>query len=107
MAITIEEFRKIDLRVAKVISAERVPDANKLLKLMINVGTEERQIVAGIAQHYTPEELIGKQIIIVANLEPAVIRGVESQGMLLAATSQGKVIVATMDKDAEPGSRLT
>ncbi|NLI99010.1 methionine--tRNA ligase subunit beta [bacterium] len=107
MAITIEEFRKIDLRVAKVISAERVPDANKLLKLMINVGTEERQIVAGIAQHYTPEELIGKQIIIVANLEPAVIRGLESQGMLLAATSQGKVIVATMDKDAEPGSRLT
>lgn len=107
MAITIEEFRKIDLRVAKVISAERVPDANKLLKLMINVGAEERQIVAGIAQHYTPEELIGKQIIIVANLEPAVIRGVESQGMLLAATSQGKVIVATMDKDAEPGSRLT
>lgn len=74
---------------------------------MINVGAEERQIVAGIAQHYTPEELIGKQIIIVANLEPAVIRGLESQGMLLAATSQGKVIVATMDKDAEPGSRLT
>ncbi len=107
MAITINDFRNIDLRVAKILAAERVEGADKLLKLKITLGTEERQLVAGIAQHYSPEELVGKQIIVVANLEPATIRGVESQGMLLAATSQGKVIVATMDAEAEPGSKLT
>lgn len=107
MAITIDDFRKVDLRVAKIVEAEKVEGADKLLKLKITLGLEERQLVAGIAQHYTPEELVGKQIIVVANLEPAVIRGVQSQGMLLAATSEGKVIVATMDKEAEPGSKLT
>jgi len=107
LAITINDFRNIDLRVAKILAAERVEGADKLLKLKITLGTEERQLVAGIAQHYSPEELVGKQIIVVANLEPATIRGVESQGMLLAATSQGKVIVATMDAEAEPGSKLT
>ncbi len=107
MAISIDDFRKVDLRVAKVLAAERVEGADKLLKLKITVGIEERQLVAGIAQHYAPEELLDKQIIVVANLEPAVIRGIESQGMLLAATSEGKIILATMDKEAEPGSRLT
>lgn len=107
MAISIDEFRKVDLRVAKILAAERVEGADKLLKLRINVGLEERQLVAGVAQHYAPEELVGKQIIVVANLEPAVIRGIESQGMLLAATSEGKIILATMEKEAEPGSRLT
>ena len=107
MPITIDDFRKVDLRVARILEAEKVPGADKLLKLKINLGLEERQLVAGIAQYYTPEELVNKQIIVVANLEPAVIRGVESQGMLLAATSEGKVIVATMDKTVEPGSKLT
>jgi len=107
LAITINDFRNVDLRVAKILAAERVEDADKLLKLKVTLGVEERQLVAGIAQHYSPEELVGKQIIVVANLEPATIRGVESQGMLLAATSEGKIIVATMDSQAEPGSKLT
>lgn len=107
MAITINDFKQIDLRVAKILEVQRVEGADKLLKLRISLGLEERQLVAGIAQHYTPEELEGKQIIVVANLEPAVIRGVESNGMLLAATSEGKVILATMDKPCEPGAKLS
>jgi methionyl-tRNA synthetase len=107
MAISIDDFKKVDLRVAKILSAERVEGADKLLKLRVTLGLEERQLVAGIAQHYTPEELVGKQIIVVANLQPVVIRGVESNGMLLATVSEGKIIVATMDKPCEPGSKLT
>lgn len=107
MAVTIEDFKKVDLRVAKILEAVKVEGADKLFKLKVTLGLEERQLVAGIAQYYTPEELVGKQIIVVTNLQPAVIRGVESQGMLLAATSQGKVILATMDAEAEPGSKLT
>lgn len=107
MAITIDDFKKIDLRVAKILDAQRVAGADKLLKLKVTLGLEERQLVAGIAQYYTPEELVGKQIIVVANLEPAVIRGVQSQGMLLAAVSEGKVILATMDAEVDPGSKLT
>jgi methionine--tRNA ligase beta chain len=107
LAITIDDFKKLDLRVAKITEAERIEGTDKLLKLKVTLGLEERQLVAGIAQDYTPEELVGKQLIVVANLEPAVIRGVESQGMLLAATSEGKIILATMDKEANPGSKLT
>ncbi|MBN2378899.1 methionine--tRNA ligase subunit beta [candidate division WOR-3 bacterium] len=107
MAVTIDDFKKLDLRVARILEAEKVEGADKLYKLKVTLGLEERQLVAGIAQHYPLEELVGKQIIIVANLEPAVIRGVESQGMLLAATSEGKVILATMDKQTDPGSKLT
>lgn len=107
MAITIDDFKKLDLRVAKITEAERIEGTDKLLKLKVTLGLEERQLVAGIAQDYSPEELIGKQLIVVANLEPAVIRGVQSQGMLLAAVSEGKIILATMDKEADPGSKLT
>src|SRR5690554_1816779 len=84
--ITIDEFARLDLRVAKVISAEKVEGADKLLCLQIKVGAEERQIVAGIAKHYTPDELVGKEIVVVANLKPTKLRGVLSQGMLLAAS---------------------
>jgi methionyl-tRNA synthetase len=77
------------------------------LKLFVDVGGEERQIVAGIAEHYTPEELTGKNIIVVANLKPATIRGVESRGMLLAASDAGKVIVLVPDKPAAPGSKIS
>ena len=83
--ISFDQFQSLDLRVAEVIAAERVPNANRLLKLQVDLGYEKRQIVAGIAEHYAPEDLIGKQIILAANLEPATIRGIESQGMLLAA----------------------
>ena len=102
-----EDFKKMDLRVAHVKSATMVEGADKLLKLEVDIGGEDRQIVAGIARHYAPEELTGKNIIVVANLKPARIRGVESRGMLLAATDGDKVIVLVPDKDASPGSRIS
>jgi len=106
LAITMDDFKKIDLRVAKITEAERIEGTDKLLKLKVTLGVEERQLVAGIAQHYSPEELVGKQLIVVTNLEPALIKGVESQGMLLATVSQGRVILATMDAETEPGSKI-
>jgi methionyl-tRNA synthetase len=105
--LDIEEFRKLDLRVAHVRSAGMVPGAKKLMKLVIDIGGEERQIVAGIAEHYEPEDLTGKNIVVVTNLKPATIRGVESQGMLLAATDGDKVIVLVPDRDASAGARIS
>jgi methionyl-tRNA synthetase len=105
--LDIAEFKRLDLRVAHIKSATAIPGAKKLLKLFVDVGGEERQIVAGIAEHYTPEELTGKNIIVVANLKPATIRGVESRGMLLAASDAGKVIVLVPDKPAAPGSKIS
>ena len=105
--ITYDDFKKLELKVAKVLSAEPVPGATKLLKLMIDLGTEQRQIVAGIALAYKPEELVGKSIVVVANLAPAVIRGVESNGMLLAATGDGKLCVLTPDREMAPGSPVS
>ncbi len=104
--VSITEFQKIDLRVAKVLTAEAVEGADRLVKLQIDLGTEVRQIVAGIAKAYPPETLVGKNIIVVANLEPAVIRGVESNGMLLAASSGDYISVLTVDKDIEPGAKI-
>ena len=101
--ITIEDFIKVKLKTAKILEAERVEGSNKLLKLKIKVGDEERTLAAGIAQHYTPEELIGKTIIIVSNLKPRVIRGIESQGMLLAVEDEGKIILLTTDKEVKDG----
>jgi methionyl-tRNA synthetase len=105
--LDITEFKKLDLRVAHVRSATTVPGATKLLKLFIDIGGEERQIVAGVAEHYTPEELTGKSIIVITNLKPARIRGVDSNGMLLAASDGGKVIVLVPDKPAAPGSKIS
>ena len=85
--ISFDEFKKIDLRVAEILEAEDIEGADKLFKLKITLGSEERTIVAGLKQNYKKEDLIGKQIIIVANLEPATLKGVESNGMLLAAVS--------------------
>lgn len=102
--ISIEEFRKVELKVATVKSAEPHPNADKLMVLQIDLGDEQRQICAGIRNHYTPEELVGKQIVVVANLESAKLRGLESQGMLLAASSGEQVILLTPDKPAGSGS---
>ena len=102
--ISIRTFFETELRVARVISAERVPNADRLLKLQVDLGTEQRQLVAGIAEAYDPESLVGKRIIVVANLQPARIRGVESQGMLLAADLDGRPILATFDEDVAPGT---
>lgn len=86
--ISIEEFKKVKLRTAKIIEAEAVPKSEKLVKLKVDLGNEQRQILAGIAKHYSPESLIGKTIVIVANLKPAKLMGMESQGMLLAANAE-------------------
>ncbi|MDQ7065528.1 MAG: methionine--tRNA ligase [candidate division KSB1 bacterium] len=105
--ISIDDFAKVQLRVARVESAQKVEGADRLLQLQIDLGGEKRQIVAGIAQHYRPEEMVGKQIIVVANLKPAKIRGLESQGMLLAATDDsGKLCVLVPEKDMQPGAKV-
>ena len=83
--ITIDDFAKVQLRLAKVVAAERIAGADKLLKLQVDLGDEQRQIVAGIAKHYEPENLVGKRVVVVANLKPAKLRGELSEGMLLAA----------------------
>lgn len=106
--IGIDDFAKVDLRVAQVVSAERVQGADKLLKLMVDVGTETRQILAGIAKAYSPESLIGRKIVIVANLQPRKMRGLESNGMLLAASvgEEGKPVLAGFLEDVPNGARL-
>jgi len=107
LMISIDEFRKIELRVATVKSAEPHPNADKLMVLQIDLGAEQRQICAGIRNHYTPEELVGKQIIVVANLETAKLRGLESQGMLLAASDEGRVVILTPEKTVQPGAKVS
>jgi len=103
--ITFDDFKKIDLRVARVLSAERVPKSEKLLKLQVAVGAERRQVVAGIAQHYTPEDLVGKTVIVVFNLQPAKLMGQESQGMILAASDEtGKLTIITPAMEMADGS---
>ncbi len=102
--ITFEDFGKIDLRVAKILTAEKVKKSRKLIKMTVSLGNEERTVVSGIAEHYKPEELIGKQVIFVANLKPAKLMGIESQGMILAASLDGKLVVPTVDMPA--GSRV-
>ena len=103
--ITYDEFDKLDLRVGKVLEAERVPKADKLLKLIVDLGFEKRTILSGIAEYYKPEELVGKLVTVVANLAPRKIRGIESQGMLLMAGNDfGKLYSVGPEKEIEPGS---
>ena len=106
--ITIDDFMKIDLRVAQIVEAERVPKADKLLRLQVDLGFEKRQILAGLAQHYTPESLVGRKVVIVANLAPRKLRGFESQGMVVAASlgEAGKPALAAFIEDIELGARL-
>jgi methionyl-tRNA synthetase len=101
------DFEKLDFRVAEVTSAERVEGADKLLVLKLAVDEEEVQVVAGIAQHYTPEELMGKKVALVYNLKPAVIRGIESHGMILAASNEDNLALIVPDRDIPPGSRVS
>jgi len=107
--ITIDDFARVDLRVATVITAERVPKADKLLRLEVDLGEpEHRQILAGIAQYYSPEDIVGRKIIVVANLAPRKLRGLESNGMLLAASigEEGRPVLATFTEDVPNGARL-
>ncbi len=102
--IPIEEFQKFKFRIGKVLTAEKVKDADKLLKLTVDIGTETRTVVAGIAMWYQPEDLIGKLIVVVANLKPAKLRGIMSEGMLMAATGSEYVAILSPEKPVEPGS---
>jgi methionyl-tRNA synthetase len=105
--ITIDDFAKVELRVAQILVAERVPKADKLLRLEVDLGTEKRQILAGIAEYYEPEKLIGRRIVIVANLAPRKMRGLESNGMLLAASLEGGApVLAGFLEDVPLGARL-
>jgi methionyl-tRNA synthetase len=103
--IDYEEFSKVDLRVARILAAEPVPKSGKLLKLKVDIG-EERTIVAGIGKDYTPEELIGKQILVVANLKPVKLMGVESFGMLLATDTEKGLTVLAFDREAKTGGKV-
>ncbi len=105
--VTIEDFAKLDLRVAKILSAERVPKSEKLIKLELDLGSEKRQIVAGIGKVYMPDSLIGKEIIIIFNLKPAKLMGIESNGMLLAAKDSEKLRILTIDGQVEPGAKIS
>lgn len=108
--ITIKDFQRLDLRIGEILSAEAVPGADKLLKLVVDIGAEERTLVAGIALSYRPDELIGKQVVVVTNLEPATIRGVRSEGMLLAGWLKGddsSVSLVTPDRPLTNGSSVT
>ena len=102
--ISFEEFKRVRLVVGKITSAKRLERTKKLLILKVDIGSEERQLVAGIAEHYKPEELVGKNIVVVANLQPKVIRGRKSEGMLLAAVHNGVPVLLIPEKNVPPGT---
>ncbi|MBO3762875.1 MAG: methionine--tRNA ligase subunit beta [Thermoproteota archaeon] len=104
--ISLEEFQKLDIRVGKVISAEKIEGAKKLLKLTVDIG-EKRTLVAGIAEYYEPSSLIGKNIVVLTNLQYKKIMGIESQGMILAAVQDGVPFILTVEGDVKPGARVS
>ena len=105
--ITIEEFARLDIRIGKVLKAERIPGSRKLLRLEVDLGEgEPRQLVAGLAGFYEPDELVGMNIVVLANLKPKKIMGVESRGMLLAADVNGRPVLLTVEEDVPPGTKV-
>jgi methionyl-tRNA synthetase len=104
--IAIDDFAKVELRVAEVMEAERLPKSKKLLKLTLSLGAETRTVLAGIAEHYAPADLVGKKVVVVANLQPAKLMGVESNGMVLAGSTDGTLAVLTLDRDLPAGARV-
>src|SRR6185503_4624773 len=102
----IADFAKVELRVAQVTAAEKVAGSKKLIKMNVDLGTEQRQVVAGIAETYAPESLVGRKVAFVANLKPAKLMGVESNGMVLAASLDGKAVLCTFDADVPPGTKI-
>lgn len=104
---TIDDFKKLDLRVAKILAAELVPKSKKLVRLEVEIGAERRTIVAGIAQHYQPETLVGMTVVVVYNLQPATLMGQESRGMVLAASGDdGKLVLVGPTGDIASGSKV-
>lgn len=104
--IPFEEFKKVELRIAKIVRAERVEGSEKLLKLLVDIGESQRQIIAGIGKKYEPENLIGREIIVAANLEPRILMGLESQGMLLAANGEDGPVILVPEKEVLPGATI-
>ena len=106
--ISIEDFAKVEMRVGEIVSAEPIPKADKLLKLQVDIGTEVRQVCAGIAEYYEPEQLVGMKVVIVTNLQPRKLRGVESNGMIVAASAgeEGRPVLVTFKEDVPKGARL-
>ena len=105
--ISIDEFRRLDIRVAEVLEAKRVPNTDKLIEATIDLGGEVRPIITGLIPHYQPEDLVGRRIIVLANLEPRRVRGVTSHGMLLAVEWEGQIGLLTVDKAAPKGAKIT
>jgi methionine--tRNA ligase beta chain len=104
MMITFEDFKKLDIRIGRILLAEKVEGTDKLMRLEVDLGTEKRQVVAGIAEFYQADQLTGKEIPVVLNLEPRTIRGIESHGMILAADVEGKAVLLHPEKEVPPGS---
>ncbi len=104
--ISIDDFAKIELRVGTILTAEKVPGATKILKLTIDIGERQITTASGIAQHYQPENLVGRRVVVVANLEPATIRGIQSQGMILAASEGDKIVLVAPAEDIPNGAKV-
>jgi len=102
--INIEEFRKLELKIARIKEVAEHPNADKLYVITLDLGDRTKQVVAGIKKCYTSQELVGKLVVVVDNLEPALLRGVESQGMILAASDENHIVVLSPDKEVKPGS---
>jgi len=102
--ITFNDFKKLDIRIGRVLSADRVDGTDKLIKLEVDFGAEKRQLVAGIAEFFEPDNLIGKEIPVLLNLEPRSIKGIESQGMILAIDVDGKPVLLLPEREVPPGS---
>ena len=105
--VSFKEFQALDLRVGKILTADSVPGADKLYKLSVDLGEKKITLVAGLRPYYKPERMKGKKIIVVVNLDPVVLKGVKSEGMLLAAQDGEKVSLLTVDKDLKPGSKVS
>ena len=104
--ISIEEFAKVQMRVGQVLEAEKVPGSRKLMRMRVDIGTEVRQVVAGIAENYEAASLLNKKVVIVANLKPARLMGIESDGMIVAATDAGRPVLVTFAEEVSNGSLL-
>lgn len=104
--IDISEFARLSLRAARITAAEKIAGSKKLIKLQVDLGSETRQVVAGIAESYAPESLVGKTVVLVANLKPAKLMGVESNGMVLAGSIGGKAVLCTFDAEVPPGAKV-
>jgi methionyl-tRNA synthetase len=105
--VSFEQFKEMDIRIGEVLEVEEVEGADKLYLLTVDIGDETRKLIAGIKPWYTREDLVGKNVVILANLEPKVIRGVESNGMVLATLSEGKLSILTTDRESKPGSKVS